>query len=1618
MATGPTVTENVDLAVNAPQLDPIFRNIELHLAKITGQINKISATASEGTKVTFNQVNAELKKVQQALRATQTLQKLIERESAKTFQQATADGKLAQYRQAASSRLGAIRRNPDATNQELAEAALLKKQIALIDAELKAKQRGYAAIERMNDQAAKADLRRLKESESAFSKLEQLEKQSATVRSQTSKAFHQKELAETKAFNKAQEVEGARSVAAQEKSRLDSYKAQDAQLRQQRKDIIATARAKAVLEARASFSAGTSGQAIASSQVLQGRILNQLADSKIVGEQRQILIAGLNAEQARVRELNNLRSKENALLNQKLQTQKNIIAAEVARDTAGRKAVTIEELRAGAKQKLLSLQRALSTASASEEQRLNRLIKLEQHRVTELNKQLTVQRQSEAAAARSVRQQERESFIPVASGERGSGINSRRSIGNILSPGYAAAAFARTSVYGAAALGAYSIFDAIRGGMNFVTEFEDGMKKLQAITNSTNTQMLQLSQTILDVSTSSRYATSDIIESSRVLAQAGLSIGGIAEALPSILQLATASGESLQQTTDVVTSALGSFQLNVEETSHIADVLTASLNNSKLNLQQVALGIQYAGQTAKENNISFEELVATLATMAQAGIRSGSTQGTGIRQFLTDLATPTKKLAEEFDKLGISFDDVNVKTRGLPAVMATLADKGFDASSAYSTLEVRAAAAYLVLKNNTDEIIRQIESQQQMGLAAQASAKSMDSLSAQWQRFKNVVGAATSENTGGVLGFLTSILDKLSDISEQSRDVQNELNRLAPGRGLKTADILSTPDYTGTSPLVTRSREEIENFEELRQKLLDYQEVLAVTEERAQEFARALDPVQTEINSLSDEISNEQTRLESLNAAITGVQLKKAELKQGSASLAIEVASLTSRFPELALKMAEAMKTSDGLAASLRGLRNEAAGALSLLYARQAQAYSEEVTIAQRGTTDSINKYTRPGFFGFGSRVNFSKDAQRDLSLIAAGLRDGATPQQIQAGNAALQRSIGRQFQTRNVNSVQNKALTEINARASVGYQARIKGDQSAVAYQASQIGRTPTGAKIVSQVDQNLGAPRAQKQAMIRHLDTQIAKASSAKGAETVEGRALTQFLIDQRQTLISSLSPENAPPPKSRAGGGSGRTARNQASRNEAFVERDLLSLLEKELKSSLDNAKGATTNELFRAAEQSTINTLRSWEETTRDLAEAEIKQKNMSPELAARYRAQTEREITDKRKEIDRALGESFTDRIDRQLALIDKDTKQLLSDNGAVVGVLESRMKGFDRFSLRGRVTDADRVVAESRLARAQEDADRSQIGILSGAELAYRSKISDTEREIGAIENTLALNPGQGDASARLEELNTKLGDYKTRLQEITDEKMRLNAAFEAGKDLPVTFQQSLDTAVEAYITANDLNRTFMQDIQGGLMGVVGDAHQAFTGFFTDIASGTRSVSAAFGNMALSILKSLNQLVAQAAANQIFSLLLGLVSPSGSSAAKISVPKKFGYNGGLAADLPGYDSGGLVTNGSRGYDSVVAKLRKNEFVLQPGAVDSVGVDFLNDLNKRGSNALRGLEGANILAMQKPPTPVNVYVVAPEHKQQMGPNDVLAVIADDVLRDGTTKKLIRAVAAGA
>lgn len=426
------------------------------------------------------------------------------------------------------------------------------------------------------------------------------------------------------------------------------------------------------------------------------------------------------------------------------------LQAQIASKTA-----TLEQVTA-ARQRL-----ELANANVTSAQRLVR----EEERLAQLDARRLIA--AEKLAVANLKTEER----ARTAAERQAAYDQKTSI-----PGRLATASRNLAIYGGVAGVGYGAFNAIRGGLENVIAMEDELAKLAAISNSTSSQMQQLRASIFDVASTSRFSTVDLIKISQTLAQAGVSAGEMTSVLKSVTTLATASGSTPDEAVNLVTSALGSFQLQASEASRVADLMTSALNRTKLTVQQTGQAIQYVGATAFEQNISLEQMLATVGAVAQAGVKSGSTIGTGFRQFLVDLQTPSEKLTEQLKALGLTQQDVDVSSRGLAAVLDTLKEAGFGSAQAYAGLETRAAAFYLTAKNNVDVMDQLQLSFADQGAAALANERAMNSLSAQWQRFKNLIGDGFAEfveqDLKEIQGGLTSLNDFLASFGTEMDNVQ------------------------------------------------------------------------------------------------------------------------------------------------------------------------------------------------------------------------------------------------------------------------------------------------------------------------------------------------------------------------------------------------------------------------------------------------------------------------------------------------------------------------------------------------------------------------------------------------------------------------------------------------------------------------------------------------------------------------------------------------------------------------------------------------------------------------------------------------------------------------------
>lgn len=284
---------------------------------------------------------------------------------------------------------------------------------------------------------------------------------------------------------------------------------------------------------------------------------------------------------------------------------------------------------------------------------------------------------------------------------------------------------------------------AIVAGNNF----EAQMSRVQAIAGATGDELSSLTDLAIELGAKTSFSALEAAQGMEMLASAGFNTNEIIAAMPGLLDLAASSGAELATASEIAANTIRQFGLEVQDTTHIADVLAEAAARTNAQVEDMGEALKYAGPTAKDAGISFEQTAAAIGIMSDAGVK-GSQAGTSLRGALSRIAKPTKAMRDEMKKLGISFYDAQGNTKSLDTIIGDL-EKSFEGL----TQEERNHAIVTLFGQNALS-----------GMSALISRGS-DSLRDMTKSFENCDGAAQAmaetmlNNTSGAIEQLRGSLE-------------------------------------------------------------------------------------------------------------------------------------------------------------------------------------------------------------------------------------------------------------------------------------------------------------------------------------------------------------------------------------------------------------------------------------------------------------------------------------------------------------------------------------------------------------------------------------------------------------------------------------------------------------------------------------------------------------------------------------------------------------------------------------------------------------------------------------------------------------------------------------------
>ena len=287
--------------------------------------------------------------------------------------------------------------------------------------------------------------------------------------------------------------------------------------------------------------------------------------------------------------------------------------------------------------------------------------------------------------------------------------------------------------------------------VKMASDFENTMAKISTLTSDGMYQ--QLHDGILDMSGRLGVDANEIGEAIYQGLSSGVSEQNIQDFTEKMVKLSKGGFTSVQTATDLTTTALNAYGLEIEDTDHLMDVFIQTQAKGKTTVDQLASSMGQVIPIASSLGVNIDQLGASYAILTANGI-STSESGTKLKAMFEELGDSGSDISEILiNQTGKSFKELTAEGKSTGDVLGILkqyADNaGVGLNELFSSSEAGSAALILAKDGAAgfnEELNGMVNS---TGAAADAYAKVSDTFSEKCnklkERFKEV-GISIGEN--------------------------------------------------------------------------------------------------------------------------------------------------------------------------------------------------------------------------------------------------------------------------------------------------------------------------------------------------------------------------------------------------------------------------------------------------------------------------------------------------------------------------------------------------------------------------------------------------------------------------------------------------------------------------------------------------------------------------------------------------------------------------------------------------------------------------------------------------------------------------------------------------------
>ncbi|MCC6910368.1 MAG: phage tail tape measure protein [Phycisphaerales bacterium] len=216
--------------------------------------------------------------------------------------------------------------------------------------------------------------------------------------------------------------------------------------------------------------------------------------------------------------------------------------------------------------------------------------------------------------------------------------------------------------------------------------FEQSMARVRALTNASEKDFLRLSSEAKRLGETTVFSASQAADAMGFFALAGFSVEQILRSIGPTLNLAAAGQLEIAQAADIAAKIMAGMGIEADRLGEAVDVLTKAMTTANTDLLQLGDAMKFVGPIAKSAGIAFEEIVAAIQLLSNAGIQ-GEMAGTSLRGAILALTSPSQEAADKLKELGVRVLDAEGNVRPLADIIDDL-NRAMEAMGSGERLEV------------------------------------------------------------------------------------------------------------------------------------------------------------------------------------------------------------------------------------------------------------------------------------------------------------------------------------------------------------------------------------------------------------------------------------------------------------------------------------------------------------------------------------------------------------------------------------------------------------------------------------------------------------------------------------------------------------------------------------------------------------------------------------------------------------------------------------------------------------------------------------------------------------------------------------------------------------------